>query len=507
MINSLLKFGIFFSFLSAIFLFAVGFYSMELGCDGGWYSYPALALSRGGSPDENLKTVDEIKNVSGVKALFGFKTYTSLRTLYTSLWFRFVSKDIYFLKLLSGLELLTMLFLGYFLISRFCFDNLSKMAIFSVLINDKSFIINAASDFRPDNLVAALTCLTFLILLRSPLTLFRMLLALVVSSMLLLVHITAIIPFFCIVIFFLFENGLNLRWKVSQNYKYILIIIWGICFFFIGTRLFDNFLLYAGQSVPSPVKVGERVLQSWNEGLRFLFTKELQRWQYYFFTSNVATLFSLLVGIGLIFYRWYGGSLLKSDKRGLALLMALVTGTSLLLAFDPHLASAHAIPIVVFFFLLLAYEVNVTKLPTKALTLILAVIVYFASFSSMALATKVLVESKRSGFTVSAIKGNLETLTTGDKKEYSIIGPTEIWPFFKAEKNILIIDKGARIIDPKILGSIISSVDYVILNNDFGPDWEQNFSKGFTQYNLVRISQLSDTKRFLKIYRLVHGKP
>ena len=506
-IQSFLKLGIGLSFLAAAFLFVIGFYYTDLGCDGGWYSYPALALSRGGSPDENLKTVDEIKHVGGVKALFGFKTYTSIRTLYTSLWFRYISKDIYFLKLLSGLELVTMLTFGYLLISRFCVDKLSKMAIFSILINDKSFIINAASDFRPDNLVAALTCLTFLTLLKSPLTLFRMLSAMVVSSMLLLVHVTAIIPFLCISVFFLFESGLNYRWKVSQNYKYILIVIWGICIFLISTRLFDALLLPRGELIPSSVKVGERVLQSWNEGLRFLFNKELLRWWHYFFTSNVATLFSLLVGIGLIFYRWYGGSLLKSGKRGLALLLALATGTSLLLAFDPHLASAHAIPIVVFFFFFLVHEVNVTKLSTKALTLLLVGLVYFASLSSVALATKIFVESRRSGFTVSAIKDSLEALTMSNKKAYLIIGPTEVWPFIKAEKNVLIIDKGARIIDPKITGPIIGSVDYVILNNDFGPNWERDFSKIFTQYNLVRIRQLGDAKRFLKIYRLVHGTP
>ena len=61
-----------FSILSASLLFASGFYYKDLGCDGAWYSYPALALSRGGSPVENFENVDDIRPVQGVKALFGF---------------------------------------------------------------------------------------------------------------------------------------------------------------------------------------------------------------------------------------------------------------------------------------------------------------------------------------------------------------------------------------------------------------------------------------------------
>ena len=102
-----------FAVISASLLFSAGFYYKGLSHDGGWYSYPALALSRGGHPAENLQPIDRISSVQGVKAIFKFKTIYSIRIFYTSLWFRYISQNIISLKFLSLLELITFFVLAY----------------------------------------------------------------------------------------------------------------------------------------------------------------------------------------------------------------------------------------------------------------------------------------------------------------------------------------------------------------------------------------------------------
>ena len=42
---------------SALFFIMVVYIFVPLGCDGGWFSYPALSLSRGGDPGENQMNV------------------------------------------------------------------------------------------------------------------------------------------------------------------------------------------------------------------------------------------------------------------------------------------------------------------------------------------------------------------------------------------------------------------------------------------------------------------
>ena len=193
------------SFISAVVLFSAEFYYQDLGCDGGWYSYPAVAISQGAIPDENMVPIDKIEFRRGMRALFGFKTYPSLRTFYTTFWLKQFPGNILFLKLLSLMELFAVAAMGYLLISTFCKDKLIALVLFAVFINDKTILTSAASDFRPDNIVVAFSCLTFACMINSQ-KLSYMICAVISVCLMTLVHVTAVLPLVLMVCFFISKN-------------------------------------------------------------------------------------------------------------------------------------------------------------------------------------------------------------------------------------------------------------------------------------------------------------
>ena len=489
-----------FAVLSASLLFAAFFYYRGLSHDGGWYSYPALALSRGGSPTENLQPIDRISSVQGVKAIFRFKTIYSIRIFYTSLWFRYISQNIISLKFLSLLELIAFFILAYLLIHRFCQDKFVALMLFAILINDKRILEAAASNYRPDIILAALCALTFLLLLRQdrPLLLF---LGAITSCLMTLTHATSVIPFACIICFFLFHNVLNGNYKLRANYAYLIIGILAVFVFMNRGAFFDTLFPSPVKSLTSPVNMQHRILRTWESGFMFIFTKELYRWGTYFFRSNVAQLLVLFIGI-LLFFRQSLSSLIR-DKTGLSLLLSTFTGLIFFAVLDPHQSTCHSIPMVLFFFLILAHSLRPSRLHAKGLKYMLVGLVCFTSLCSIAVAGKIIVKGHKSGYNIAAVAKSFEDIFYSNHKEYLIVGPTEIWPFIKEDRDVLIIDTTRNQKDLPKIKSIIDSVDYIVINRDYtGYGWEQAFLRYYPGYYFDPVSQVGGQNEFIKISRL-----
>ena len=204
-----------FSILSASILIYAVFFDFALGCDGGWYSYPALSISNGGNAFDNLKSIEENSTQTGIKSIFGFSTAYSIRTLYTVLWFDLFPKNIFSLKILSLIELMSLFSVFYLLILKVTNDRVFSLLILAIFINDKSLLLLAAGDFRPDLVVSTFSCLVFVFLFNNK-TYFSIFLALLFIILLILTHVTATIPLSLIFSFFIiknFQSGKNIRQK------------------------------------------------------------------------------------------------------------------------------------------------------------------------------------------------------------------------------------------------------------------------------------------------------
>lgn len=113
---------IFAAFISAVvaatFLATVVFLYTPIGTDGGWFSYPALAISRYGDAGENRLSLEEAENIKGIKAIFSFDTRLSIRVIPMSLWFKAFGTSIWAVKLFGVLELLSLMILSFMVIQK-----------------------------------------------------------------------------------------------------------------------------------------------------------------------------------------------------------------------------------------------------------------------------------------------------------------------------------------------------------------------------------------------------
>ena len=486
-----------FAVVSASLLFAAGFYYKGLSHDGGWYSYPALALSRGGSPAENLQPINSIESVKGVRSIFKFNTFHSIRIFYTSLWFRYISQNIISLKFLSLLELIAFFVLAYLLINKFCKDKLIALMLLAVLINDKRILQAAASNFRPDIILAALCALTFLLLLKQdkPLLLFF---GAVTGCLMILTHVTAVIPFACIIFFFIFHNVSKGKYKLKENYKYVAVAILTAFVYMQSGAIFSTLFPLPAESLKPPVNVQHRILSTWESGFMFIFGKELFRWKTYFFKSNVAQLLVLLIGITM-FFRQSLSSLIR-EKTGLSLLLSTLTGFLMLTVLDPHQSTYHSIPMVLFFFLILANSLRSSRLHAKGLKYMLVGLVCFTSVCSLVAAGKLLIQGQRSGYNIATVTKSFDKVFDNKDRGYLIVGPTEIWPFIKKDRDVLIIDNTRNLKGLPKLQSNINSVNYVIVNKDYSQyKWEEAFVRSYPGYYFETIHYIGSQNEFVKI--------
>jgi len=486
------------AFISSAFLFAAGYYYKGLGSDGGWYSYPALSLSRGGSAVENLETIGKLESTEGVKTLFGFKTYASVRTLYTMLWFKYVSRSIYFLKILSLVELLALFTCVYFLIRKFCTDKTVAIILLALFINDKNLILNAAGDFRPDNILACFACLTFLALIPKEKAI-SLISAVCSGCLLMLIHPTAAVPFACITGFFIFQNIFSKRFSLKDNYKYVIFGICGVLVFMYRGVIFENLFLTGSEiQLAEGANLREGLFRALGEGLPSILSKEIYRWKTYFFISNAAQLIVLVIALALFFRQ--PRSLILRDKTGLAILSSIILGFILFAVLDPHRSDMHVIPIIPFFFVMLSHTMKSCR---KNVTYIILGLVCFSILSSTALAGKIIIRGKRSGYNIRTASIALNEIFRDKNHEYMIAGPAEIWPFIEEDKNVLIIDKTRTGQGFNMLEPVIDSIDYLVVNRDYSRyRWEERFLQHFQEKRLDRITRIGGGEEFIKIFEI-----
>ncbi len=506
-LNRIVISALLFSIFSAAVLFVVGFYYSPLGCDGGWYSYPALALSKGGDPVQNRTSIEEAKTIRGVKALFPFETYQSIRIVYTTLWFKYVQKNIYFLKVLSMLEFIALMSVIYLLMYKFTEDRTIAFAVLALLLNDKVILLNAASDFRPDIVVGVFACLIFFLLLR-PTSIGNLLFVLMAVVALMLTHLTAVIPLFFILCYFMLKNLLAAKYDIKSNYVYLLVGMVAAMVFFNRDRIF-TFLFPSSNDLGSVVSLAATEASDvFGKGLQYiLVVKEWTRWKGYFGLPNVMVLCGLLTG-AILFFARPSINLKANNRIGLSLLLSTCATLVLVAASDPHWAFAHVIPVVPLIFLLVAHQIHIHETMRKPILLVFITFVFLNCIISIAVAGKMYYSANKAGYNIAIINERLNSILSTKTWQYTIVGPTEIWPFINENREILIIDTVRTGSDFEKLSPVLHSIDYVILNADYEAyRWEDKFHTYFPDVVLEDVCSLGDKNKFLRIYKMNHKHP
>lgn len=485
--------------VALVLLFIRSYYS-ALGCDGGWYSYPALELAQRGTLGGNLCAPGDQIEQHGISAYFDFATHTSLRVFYTALGFKLLSSDILTIRLVSYAEWLALLTVMYFALAACVSKKSSLLLLWACFVNDKTILLQAAGDFRPDIAVATATLLAFVLFHRRR-TIVNSIAMVAVSGAMALVHSTAAVSFCGILVYVTAHQLLTTRhlWS-ALRLPAAMAASFGLAVL-VGNQLVFAPMLQTCTTASAGVDIGHRISTLWQSGFMPIVGKEAHRWVGYFFKTNVAVLMVLMLGAIAASNRRPVGDM--RSIQGRALLVAVFSMLVTLLLLDPHSADTHAIPVAPFFYLLLATQAHRIVGARGMVRHSLAGIAVVAGLSSVALSAKLAKEGSASEYNVRSVSNLLNCITATPASRTTIIGPVEIFPFLDTDGDFLIIDsnRGGRDLDK--LNSVVALASYVILSDKYDSDaWKRNFSQAMSAYRLEAIAAVGGSRENLTVFRL-----
>jgi hypothetical protein len=484
----------------ALTLFLVRSYYTTLGCDGAWYSYPALELAQRGTLGGNLCAPTDQVNLHGIAACYGFATHPSVRVFYTALGFRLLSSHILTIRLLSLLEWALLIATMYFALASCVDRRVWRLPLLAIFINDKTVLLQAAGDYRPDIAVASVALLLF-VLAHKKQTATTVICMLALSCIMALVHTTAVVPFIGVLVYVTAFRYTSTRHIMrTLQLPIAMAVAFGLSFLWGGHILFSP-LVSPCASVTGGVQLSNMIGTMWQAGLVPMVTKEVDRWFVYFFVTNVAALLVLAAGAALVIRNGRPGA--ARSRQGIALLIAVTSMIMVLFVLDPHSTDTHGIPVAPFFYLLLATQMQRVADFRGVLRHALVGIAVLAGASSCALTAKLWVQGHTSGYNVASVQKLLGSIAETDGSSTVILGPVEIFPFLRADGDYLIVDSARSGQDMEKLRTILPYVSYVILNGDYEScGWPGKFTQAIPGHGLERVAEMRGNSNCLTVYRL-----
>ncbi len=150
--------------VATILLIMSRYFYTPLGVDGGWYSYPAFALSKGGGSGENMLSISELKNIEGVKSSFTNPEFRqSIRVIPMSWWFRIIGTNIWSAKLYGIFELFILMGIAYLLLQRISENKNIALLCWAIFLCDEVAISLGSSNLRADIMYTFMPLLVFLL--------------------------------------------------------------------------------------------------------------------------------------------------------------------------------------------------------------------------------------------------------------------------------------------------------------------------------------------------------
>jgi len=489
------------------------FVCLPLGVDGGLYSYPALSLSRGADPGESQLTVEEIKDMKGIRATFGYDLSRTARVLPMSWWFKALGANIWSLRALGLLEMVFLFTMMFFALQTASKDPLTALLLWSIYLTDSMVLVLGSSDLRPDIMITILTLIVFMLLNvtseKKANGVLLFFLALLTMLLLAVTHITAAISLSFLICYMIAE--MVFAWHSNPKFTkglYVSLIITGAVGFILRRSVYavivpSQYLDRIGTNTVVDVEKG--VFDLLFGGIIPLIEKEYSRWVSYFYPYNLPLLFVIFIAIFLFVANIIGSSIKKPSSSQMSILAGLI-GALGVLALDPHPWGAHALPLLPFFIIFLAKELNVTDMKRlkHAVISILFVLILLSAGAQIGFATRVVMKCTQNGLNNRAVVDLMKEIFNADKT-FLVVGPTEIWPYINSRTNVTIFD--AKIAKLDDLSRYMKEIDYFILNKDYkGYDWENRFREKYPDVPLKTVAEIGDENSgwpFLKVMKPV----
>jgi hypothetical protein len=488
-----------------------------INTDGGWYSYPAYAMSEGRDPGENMLSPDRVSlDTPGVRSVFHWENRSFLLTRLLSGWFSIAGHGHESIVLFGLSQWIGCAALAWALIWYASGSYWASTAGAMALLADSNFIWECFSDLRPDVLLALLSlgCLGFLFrYIRS-----RGYLDLAAGGLLLLmlplVHTTGVLPLAALLAYIGLIAIVGQRGKSHDGnlrLPLVLLIVASAAVVAFRQTILDVL-------VPTQVPLEVEVLGRHNlvadlhailsRGVVDKAVQEGERWREYFRSTNFAQVLFLVTGIYGVILR---GNPATGDKILRTMLLAgWLVGVIAITCLDSHSTPSHLISLVALGYVIagigwarLLDDVGRAERSRAVAALVSIGVMIFVLKSVQAIyVISNGVTQDVSGEAVRALAKHVLP-TSGDPW---VIGPTSIWLYAPADARCIVVDKRE---DPSVIQTKLwKHVAVLIIDSDFlkygwGSVAQDGVTKGWL-YPIGRVGHPSNSIYYMEAFRVVH---
>ena len=452
----------------------------NLDVDGGWYSYPAYALTQGGDPNENQRPVAQYVDEGRLVASFSFFTKNNIRVLPLTAWFSLIEPSFASLKVFGLLELA--LLWAIFAICAFSFSKsrATGVCLLLLFVLDRVVLELGINDLRPDLFLvtlalAVLFCLNKLFdTSRSELghTMVWAVGALLFCLLLALTHVTAVVSLSVVLVYatlkYLQTAGAEKANRYQGPFFFLVSLLWltAILAFFLKGSLLDEILV--SKIVPD-ANLFRKLSELLGASPLEIATKEYLRWKTYLFWGNL----HLLLLFALLLVSFIHGLAIHKSKLSFLLesplTVASVAGVLALTLLDPHSPRFHATTVTPFL-LLASTEIQPELLRRFSRRYALRLLVLIACVSTLVSGLSNWSQAASSGKENNwelqlRLRGAFSKATSTTGELNAAFGPAELWPYLGRNTEILLMDR--RSWDSIRLAPDAVRASYVIINNSY----------------------------------------
>lgn len=447
-----------------------------ISTDGGWYSYPAYALSQGRDPDENLLPPDALPLATpGVRSLFKWENRSFLLTGIDWAWFDLAGygeKSIVVFGVLQWLALAALVGWG---VSRATGSRWAAGAAAVAALSDVNLIYESLADLRPDIPlaligVASLGFFIDFLRRRRPASFIA---SGVLIALLTLVHTTGVLPAAMMLTCLAMSALIPREGRLSKPYMLAcVVVVAAVLVVFALRKPIADVLIPT--SVPLSVQLTGRhdlpgmLLGMAHHGVDWKLAQERERWASYFLPGNLPQLLFLLTGLFLLLRAAWEHRLERVERLWLP--VGWLAGILTLTVTDPHFVSTHLIPLIAMGYVMagvgwaLLFEGARQAVVRRQALLALAVLAFLAFGLRTAQAAYDVHQGIGQGVSRTAVRALLAEVFPGTGVTWAV-GPTSLWLYAPQHGRTVLIDDRD---DPSVIGTPLwKRVSVLIVDSNF----------------------------------------
>lgn len=488
-----------------------------INTDGGWYSYPAYAMTQGRDPDENLLPPAELSLATpGVRSLFPWDNRGFLLTGIQWAWFEMAGHGMTSIRAFGLLQWIGLAVVIGLAVYRASGSPWASGAAALAGLSDSKIIHESLADLRPDVPLAlvAVASLLFLIIGMRRRSAASLAASAALLALLPLIHTTGVLPAAMLVTCFVVlaltpDHGRLSRRRILAA----ALTAGGVLAVFLLRQPIMNALIPS--KVPVAMQVPGRhdlplMLEHMaHHGLEWKMFAEGRRWAGYFAGANLAQLL-FLAGGALAILRGAWRRALTSREQ-VYLPIGWLAGMLTLTLTDPHFTPTHMIPLISLGYVMagvgwamLLGEARPWPARSQG-TVALCALAFLAVGIKSAEAAGDVYRGSHQHIGAAEVRGLLERAIPAEGVTWAV-GPTSIWLYAPQTGEPVILDERS---DPGIIDTgLWQRVSVLIIDSDFlHYGWRRVAREGVAQGWLRPIGRVGrpDGIYFLEAFKVEHG--